>query len=65
MYVLISNSFDRSFLTLTPILSKLLDTGPKIYQNAPICVQVVGYRYVDEALSHTAYLIDSIVNPAK
>jgi len=39
-----------------------IDTGPELYKNAPICVQLVGYRYADEALMHTASLVDSIVN---
>ncbi|KAJ4349961.1 uncharacterized protein N0V89_008582 [Didymosphaeria variabile] len=39
-----------------------LYTGPKLYKDAPICVQLVGYRYADEALMHTASLVNSIVN---
>ncbi|KAL1609874.1 hypothetical protein SLS60_001539 [Paraconiothyrium brasiliense] len=39
-----------------------LYTGPKLYKDAPICVQLVGYRYADEALTHTASLVNSIIN---
>jgi hypothetical protein len=42
-----------------------IDTGPKLYESAPICVQLVGYRYADEALTHTASLIDAIINGAE
>jgi amidase len=45
--------------------SHFLDTGPELYKDAPICVQLVGYRYADEALANTAALVDSIVNGAK
>ncbi|PSN62190.1 amidase [Corynespora cassiicola Philippines] len=41
-----------------------LYTGPHHYKDAPICVQLVGYRYADEALTHTASLVDSIINGA-
>ncbi|KAJ4322426.1 hypothetical protein N0V94_002413 [Neodidymelliopsis sp. IMI 364377] len=41
------------------------DTGPELYKDAPICVQLVGYRYADEALMHTAALVDAIVNGTK
>lgn len=45
----------------TDINIVLTDTGPEAYKDAPICVQVVGYRYTDEALMHTAALVDSIL----
>ncbi|KAL2426979.1 Amidase [Exophiala dermatitidis] len=38
-----------------------LYTGPQDYKDAPICVQLVGYRYKDEALLNIAALVDSIV----
>ncbi|KAF2444894.1 amidase [Karstenula rhodostoma CBS 690.94] len=41
-----------------------LYTGPELYRDAPISVQLVGYRYADEALMHTASLVDSIINGA-
>ena len=41
------------------------DTGPEVYRDAPLCVQLVGYRYADEALMHTASLVDSIINGVK
>ena len=39
-----------------------LDTGPELYKDAPIGVQVVGYRQLDEALMNTATVLDSIIN---
>ncbi|KAG9785285.1 amidase, partial [Aureobasidium melanogenum] len=42
-----------------------LYTGPQDYKDAPICVQLVGYRYRDEALLNIAALVDSIVNGTK
>ena len=42
-----------------------IDTGPELYKNAPIAVQLVGYRYADEKLVSTAALVDSIVNGAQ
>ena len=39
-----------------------LDTGPELYKDAPIGVQVVGYRQLDEALMNTASVLDSIIN---
>ncbi|KIV86728.1 hypothetical protein PV11_02323 [Exophiala sideris] len=39
-----------------------LYTGPELYRDAPIAVQVVGYRQMDEALINTAILLDSIIN---
>ncbi|KUJ24625.1 amidase [Mollisia scopiformis] len=39
-----------------------LYTGPELYKDAPICVQVVGYRHADETLANTARLLDSIIN---
>ncbi|KAH8809239.1 amidase [Xylogone sp. PMI_703] len=39
-----------------------LYTGPELYENAPICVQVVGYRQLDEALAATTVVLDSIIN---
>lgn len=38
------------------------DTGPEQYKDAPICVQVVGYRHKDEALTKVAAVLDSIIN---
>ncbi|EXJ73118.1 uncharacterized protein A1O5_04267 [Cladophialophora psammophila CBS 110553] len=42
-----------------------LYTGPEDYKDAPICVQLIGYRYADEALANTAALVESIVNGTK
>jgi amidase len=42
-----------------------VDTGPELYKDAPVAVQLVGYRYADEALMQTASLVDSIVNSAE
>lgn len=39
-----------------------LDTGPELYKEAPIGLQVVGYRQSDEALLNTARVLDSIIN---
>ncbi|KAF1974861.1 amidase [Bimuria novae-zelandiae CBS 107.79] len=39
-----------------------LYTGPQEYTNAPVAVQLVGYRYQDEALLHAAVMVDFIVN---
>ncbi|KAF7857281.1 hypothetical protein EAF04_009522 [Stromatinia cepivora] len=39
-----------------------LYTDPKHYKDAPICVQVVGYRHKDEALIKAAAVLDSIIN---
>lgn len=39
-----------------------LDTGPELYQNAAICIQLVGYRHLDEALAHAAAMVDSVIN---
>ncbi|OAG08186.1 amidase [Paraphaeosphaeria sporulosa] len=39
-----------------------LYTGPELYKDAPLSVQLVGYRHADEALMHTASLVDSIIN---
>ncbi|KAH0845096.1 hypothetical protein AYO21_01644 [Fonsecaea monophora] len=39
-----------------------LYTGPEDYKDAPISVQLVGYRYCDEALANTAARVDSIIN---
>lgn len=39
-----------------------LYTGPEHYKDAPICVQVVGYRHRDEALVNAAAVLDSIIN---
>jgi amidase len=38
------------------------DTGPESYKDAPVCVQVVGYRHADEALMNTVTVLDSIIN---
>jgi Asp-tRNA(Asn)/Glu-tRNA(Gln) amidotransferase A subunit family amidase len=56
---------------ITPALRNLsdeltcVDTGPELYKDAPVAVQLVGYRYADEALMQTASLVDSIVNSAE
>ncbi|KAJ2996299.1 hypothetical protein NUW58_g1013 [Xylaria curta] len=39
-----------------------LYTGPEKYKDAPICVQLVGYRHADEALANSAALLDRIIN---
>ncbi|KAL3421666.1 general amidase [Phlyctema vagabunda] len=39
-----------------------LYTGPEQYKNAPVCIQVVGYRHKDEALLKTVAVLDSIIN---
>ncbi|KAF7950012.1 hypothetical protein EAE96_007316 [Botrytis aclada] len=39
-----------------------LYTGPEQYKDAPVCVQLVGYRYKDEALLKAAAMLDSIMN---
>lgn len=39
-----------------------LDTGPEQYKDAPIAVQVVAYRQMDEALINTAAVLDRIIN---
>ncbi|KAF2009229.1 amidase [Aaosphaeria arxii CBS 175.79] len=39
-----------------------LYTGPEDYKDAPICIQLVGYHHADEKLTHTAALVDSIIN---
>jgi amidase len=39
-----------------------VDTGPQLYKDAPVSIQVVGYRHADEALANTATLIDAIIN---
>ncbi|CZR70247.1 probable fatty-acid amide hydrolase 1 [Phialocephala subalpina] len=45
--------------------SSHLDTGPELYKNAPICIQLVGYRHMDEVLVNTATVLDSIINGQK
>ncbi|KAK8132414.1 amidase [Apiospora kogelbergensis] len=39
-----------------------LYTGPGEYRDAPICVQLVGYRHKDEALASMAAVLDGIIN---
>ncbi|KAH8890689.1 putative fatty-acid amide hydrolase [Thozetella sp. PMI_491] len=39
-----------------------LYTGPEQYKGAPVSIQLVGYRYRDEALTNTAAILDSIIN---
>ncbi|KAH9894561.1 putative fatty-acid amide hydrolase [Xylariomycetidae sp. FL2044] len=39
-----------------------LYTGPEQYKDAPVCVQVVGYRHRDEVLLKVASSLDSIIN---
>lgn len=39
-----------------------IDSGPEQYKDAPICVQIVGYRHKDEALIKAAAILDSIIN---
>ncbi|KAF7941631.1 uncharacterized protein EAE97_006468 [Botrytis byssoidea] len=41
-----------------------LYTGPEVYKDAPVCVQLVGYRHKDEALLKAAAILDSIINKA-
>ncbi|KAI0799023.1 putative fatty-acid amide hydrolase [Xylaria sp. FL0064] len=39
-----------------------LYTGPEQYKDAPICMQLVGYRHADEALMNSAAVLDRIIN---
>ncbi|KAB5566472.1 putative fatty-acid amide hydrolase [Coniochaeta sp. 2T2.1] len=39
-----------------------LYTGPEEYEDAPVAVQVVGYRHRDEVLIKVAGILDSIIN---
>ena len=39
-----------------------IDTGPEEYKDAPVAVQVVGYRHRDEALIKVAETLNSIIN---
>ncbi|KAI3339441.1 putative fatty-acid amide hydrolase [Ustulina deusta] len=39
-----------------------LYAGPELYKDAPICVQLVGYRHADEALANSAAVLDRIIN---
>ncbi|KAI0534154.1 putative fatty-acid amide hydrolase [Xylaria digitata] len=39
-----------------------LYTGPEPYKDAPICVQLVGYRHADESLANVAAVLDRIIN---
>ncbi|GME34954.1 hypothetical protein M1821_007645 [Neofusicoccum parvum] len=39
-----------------------LYTGPEEYIGAPACIQLVGFKHADEALTGTAAVVDSIVN---
>ncbi|KAK5625210.1 hypothetical protein RRF57_000926 [Xylaria bambusicola] len=39
-----------------------LYTGPESYKDAPVCVQLVGYRHADEALVNTAAILDRAIN---
>ncbi|KXJ85238.1 putative fatty-acid amide hydrolase [Microdochium bolleyi] len=41
-----------------------LYTGPEAYEDAPICVQLVGYKQRDEALLRVAAVVEGIVNKA-
>ncbi|KAF7916283.1 hypothetical protein BELL_0105g00210 [Botrytis elliptica] len=41
-----------------------LYTGPEQYKDAPVCVQLVGYRHKDEALLKAAAMLDSIIKKA-
>ncbi|KAH7393248.1 amidase signature domain-containing protein, partial [Cadophora sp. MPI-SDFR-AT-0126] len=38
---------------------QLYDTGPEQYKDAPVCLQVVGYRHRDEALLKVVGILDS------
>ena len=38
-----------------------LDTGPDFYEDAPICVQLVGYRPLDETLLNVAAVVESVI----
>lgn len=38
------------------------DTGPEAYRDAPICVQLIGYRHQDQALMNNAVILDGIIN---
>lgn len=40
----------------------IADTGPEQYQDAPLCVQLVGYRQKDEAFLNVARALDAIIN---
>ncbi|RDI87977.1 hypothetical protein Vi05172_g2086 [Venturia inaequalis] len=37
-------------------------TGPEEYKDAPVAVQLVGYKQADEALLSVAVMVDSIIN---
>ncbi|KAI9733798.1 MAG: hypothetical protein M1818_007065 [Claussenomyces sp. TS43310] len=39
-----------------------LYTGTEFYKDAPICVQLVGYRHLDEALANAAAVVESVIN---
>ncbi|KAI1296209.1 putative fatty-acid amide hydrolase [Xylaria venustula] len=39
-----------------------LYTGPDVYKDLPICVQLVGYKHADEALLNSAAVLNQIVN---
>ncbi|KAK7987206.1 hypothetical protein PG988_002194, partial [Apiospora saccharicola] len=39
-----------------------LYTGPEDYRDAPICVQLVGYRQQDRMLMNNAVMLDGIIN---
>ncbi|KAH8658084.1 putative fatty-acid amide hydrolase [Xylariales sp. PMI_506] len=41
-----------------------LYTGPEEYKDAPVCIQVVGYKHKDEAFIKAAAVLDSIINRA-
>lgn len=41
------------------------DTGPEDYKDAPVAIQLVGYKQADEALLKLAISVDSIVNNDK
>ncbi|KAH8587749.1 putative fatty-acid amide hydrolase [Bisporella sp. PMI_857] len=42
-----------------------LYTGPELYKDAPIAIQLVGYRHRDEALTNIATIVGGIINGEK
>ncbi|KAI0976955.1 putative fatty-acid amide hydrolase [Xylaria arbuscula] len=38
-----------------------LYTGPEVYKDLPICVQLVGYRHADEALLNSASVLNRVI----
>jgi amidase len=64
IYKLCEHIFFSSSISRPLIDMSLLDTGPEEYKDAPVCVQLVGYKHRDESLLKAAALLDSIINQA-